>query len=48
MTMELDSSNQEETREWKATLRVYKTCDGTVFLVFATKGSHRQWEHLKL
>jgi hypothetical protein len=37
---------EEETRQWKATLRVYKTAGGTVFFVFQSKGSHRQWDRV--
>jgi len=37
---------EEETREWRATLRVYKAPADTVFFVFQSKGSHRQWNHV--
>src|SRR5438874_3762643 len=37
---------EEEARQWKATLRVYKTVGGTVFFVFQSKGSHRQWDRV--
>jgi hypothetical protein len=37
---------EEESRDWKATLRVYKAASDTVFFVFQSKGSHRQWDHV--
>jgi hypothetical protein len=37
---------EEETREWRATLRVYKAPPDSVFFVFQSKGSHRRWERV--
>jgi hypothetical protein len=37
---------EEETRDWRATVRVYKAPPDTVFFVFQSKGSHRQWNHV--
>jgi hypothetical protein len=34
---------EEETRQWKATLRVYKSPDDTIFFVFQSRGPHWQW-----
>jgi hypothetical protein len=36
---------EEETRQWKATLRVYKSPDNTVFFVFRSRGPRWQWNH---
>jgi hypothetical protein len=37
---------EEETRDWKATLRAYKISLGPVFFVFQSKGPRRQWNRL--
>jgi hypothetical protein len=37
---------EEETRDWKATLRVYKNSAGSVLFLFESKGSRRQWDHV--
>jgi len=37
---------EEETRDWKATLRVYKAPPDTIFFVFQSRGAHRQWNRL--
>jgi hypothetical protein len=37
---------EEETRDWKATLRAYKTSRDDVFFVFQSRGSRRQWDRL--
>jgi hypothetical protein len=37
---------EEESRDWKATLRVYKAPPATAFLVMEVRGAHRQWTHV--
>ena len=37
---------EEETRDWKATLRVYKAPPDAVFFIFQTRGARRQWDHV--
>ena len=37
---------EEETRPWKAALRVYKTSGDAVFFVFQSRGPGRQWNRL--
>jgi hypothetical protein len=37
---------EEETRDWKATLRVYRSQGNAVSFVFQSRGSHRHWDRL--
>jgi hypothetical protein len=37
---------EEETRDWKATLRAYKTSHDTVLFVFQARRPRRQWDRL--
>jgi hypothetical protein len=37
---------EEESRDWKATLRVYKAPPDAVFFVLQVRGIHRQWTHV--
>jgi hypothetical protein len=37
---------EEEIREWRATLRVYKASGDTVLFVFQSKGLHGQWNRV--
>jgi len=37
---------EEETRQWKATLRVYKGADNSVFFLFQSKKPCWRWTHL--
>lgn len=37
---------EEETRDWKATLRVYKNPAKAVFFIFQRRESSRHWDHI--
>jgi hypothetical protein len=37
---------EEESRDWKATLRVYKAPPDAVFFVLQVRGIQRQWNHV--
>jgi hypothetical protein len=37
---------EEETRSWRAALRVYRTSGKSVFFVFDVKGTNWQWNHV--
>jgi len=37
---------EEENRDWKATLRVYKARPDTAFFIVQVRGTHRQWSHV--
>jgi hypothetical protein len=37
---------EEETRDWKATLRVYKNAANAIFFVFQRRESSHHWSHV--